>query len=266
MSRLLYAGLGLFVAVGACSLTTDLDGFHDPQVGPGDSGASSLDGGHLPLADAGAEGTTDAGPIDGGGSNVLFRDDFNRANGPVGNGWLDPTKSYRIEDNHLPVNGSGWAFQTNTLYQPKRDDALDIKASVEYTALALPPNYPQVHIRVRPGASYECYAVGIPQDNVIFFGRCAPQNNFISLGDQTLTENIVVGRTYRLSISAKGTSPVHLTMELERKTDDGFALIGHHEADDNAPERLGEPGAFGVSGDSSPNWVYDNFVVTKLTE
>lgn len=268
MSRRLLAGLFGLVScsiLGACLLTTDLDGFHDPKsatdAGP-DTGKSTLTD---PDAQTGVEaGGTDGGNGDAGDANVLFTDDFNRANGPVGNGWLDPKASYRIEDDHLPVNGNGWGFQANTLYQPKRADALNVKASVEYTPLSLPPNYPQVHVRAQPGDDFKCYAVGIPQDDTIFFGRCAPGGNFTDLGDQKLDENVVVGRTYRLSISTTGTSPVHLTMTLERKTDRGFMIIGQKSVDDAAAERVTEPGAFGISGDTNPNWVYDNFVITKI--
>jgi hypothetical protein len=252
-----------------CLLTTNLDGFDAPVAADGAAKptptpappdattetSTGLDA--SPLADASESGAPDP--------NLLFADDFNRADGPVGNGWLDPKSAYRIEDNHVPISGSNYCYECNTLYRPQTDDARDIKASIEFMPLSMPPSYPQVHVRAQPGDNYKCYAVGVPQtDSSFFFGRCAPANDFSSLGDQALTEKIVAGRTYRLSISAAGTNPVHLVMLLERKTDNGYSVIGKKEYDDADPNRVTEPGMYGISADTTPDWIYDNFVATKV--
>lgn len=273
MSRRWLAAALSGLSLGACALTTDLDGLHDPSSGADDSGPDgrSSEGGPEPAdadassaADASTDASADASTVD---PSILFQDDFNRPDGPVGNGWVDAKNGYAIVDNRIPITASSWLFQSNTLYRPAAADTRDIEVSIEFTPLAVPPSYPQVHIRAQPGDHYRCYAAGIPRsDNAFFFGRCAPGNNFVSLADQTLSENILVGRTYRLSISAFGDSPVHLVARLERKTDTGFVILGQTIYDDTSADRVREAGMYGISGDTDPNWIYDDFVARKVTE
>ena len=272
MRRLLFS-VALSGLAAGCLLTTNLDDLAGSGTGSKDAGPDGTQtqpptDGNRDAQSSGSDASLSNDAGDGGGTdpNLLFADDFNRADGPVGNGWLDPKSSYRIEDNHLPISGSGFGFQADTLYRPKTDAVRDIKASIEFTPLSMPPNYPQVHVRAQPGDNYKCYAVGIPQsDNSFFFGRCAANSNFVSLADLALTENILAGRTYRLSISATGASPVHLIATLERKTESGFSVIGQKAIDDGDPDRVMEAGQYGISADSSPNWIYDNFVATKAS-
>src|SRR4051794_40748850 len=102
MSRRSFAVL--LAAGTGCVLTTDLDGFSSPPQNGADS-QSPAESGMMTdgSADAGTTPTNDAAASDAApDSNVVFSDDFNRADGPVGNGWLDPGGRYKIEQGHVP--------------------------------------------------------------------------------------------------------------------------------------------------------------------
>ena len=66
-------------------------------------------------------------------------------------------------------------------------------------------------------------------------------------------------------MAVSGTSPVRRAMKLEKKTVEGYSIIGAKTYDDDAPARVKEAGQFGISADGSVNWVYDNFVARKIT-
>jgi hypothetical protein len=260
--------LAVLLAAGTdCVLTTDLDGFTIPPSANDPDGRSQAESGAIADVESGAApneaGATSEAGID---ADLLFADDFNRGDGPVANGWIEGKPGrYAIVDGRIPVVGDGFGFQTDYLYRPATAE-LDLEVSIEFTPHALPPEYPQVHLRASPSKS-QCYAVGIPEDTKAFFwGRCAPNGDFADLGSQSLSEEIVIGRTYRLSLAVSGTMPVHLVMTLERSDNGVFKTIGLAASDDSAPERVTAPGMFGISADTNPNWDYDNFRATKLTK
>lgn len=264
---LLVASIATFALAGGCLLTTDLDSLSDGRGdassgGPGEggleSGASSSGSSSGP--DSGGD-AAEAGPSD---PDLVFADDFDREDGPVGNGWTDPLGRYVIRNHQVPVVGDGYSFQETYLYRSSSVEARDLAVSIELTPLGLPAVFPQVHLRATPGEQFVCYAAGIPfSDSVFFMGRCTPGGNFSTLGEQTLSENLVIGQTYRLTIAATGTDPVHLRATLEKKTKTGFVEIGRKEVDDVSPDRVVEAGMFGVSANGTTNYVYDNFVARR---
>jgi hypothetical protein len=264
MSRRLVAVL--LAAGTGCVLTTDLDGFTTPPPAAG-SDAGPESGAETVVADPEAGTTaTEAEAGTDGGAPILFHDDFDRPDGPVGNGWIQGDAArYEIVNDEVPVTGGGFAFQSDYLYRPASPDALDIEASIEFTLRSLPPELPQVHVRVTREKSH-CYAVGVPANDSFFWGRCAPQGDFDQMGAQDLSEELAVGKTYRLSIAATGTNPVHLVMKVERAGAGGtFTPIGVAEADDATPKRVAETGMFGISANGDPNYTYDDFLALKAT-
>jgi hypothetical protein len=250
------------VAVG-CTLTTDLDGLTSSGVTTPDSAAIDASVVDTGTNDGGQHG--DAGLGDAS-ADARFVDDFNRADGPLGNGWLEGVPgTYLIKSNGVSVQGAGLGFEKNYAYRPADPAFRDIEASIEFTPTSLPPSYPQVQARATPGAAFTGYAAAVSDaTDKINWGRGRPGDVFFQLGETTLSEAIVVGERYRLALSVSGVSPVHIAITLERATVDGWTAIGGGATDDTANDRITEAGMFGFSVDGDPNYTFDNFVAAQL--
>jgi hypothetical protein len=245
----------------------------------------------LPLADGCSHATLDIsdGLTDGGpngspdaGSQILFADDFNRADSlNVGNGWIAKSPALVISNGRLARRVFGNSGYTdNLLYRPASEDALDVKLSVEVRFLHMVPNsdFPQLEARVREGNvstpgmldAYLLFPTSGSTAGLTITRQLGGNSNTggTVLGSFTLPVPLDLSHSFRFTLSVSGTNPVQLAASAEVYDDLGKTWIanGSTTAVDADPARIQEAGTFGVSAGSafeqSYDYSYDNFTAS----
>jgi hypothetical protein len=235
-----------------------------------DAGASSSSGvnGGSSSSSSSSSGATnsDGGGTDGGANPTSFYDDFNRPDGPVGNGWLTNSPNvWRISGNSLDIRGSGLDFQADHLYRPLNPSWRDVTVSVEIVLTGLPPDFPQIHARTTPSSDYPGYLCALTDDadsKTLAWGRQSGNDQFDIYSTVTLNETLQTNVTYRMTFTVTGDNPVHFSAQLARKTMNGtFKPIGSGESDDTNDNRISTAGQVGLSTYNNGNYSYDELHV-----
>ncbi len=255
-----------------CALFTDFGGFSSGAEGADASAdvaanetSGELDASEPPDADAPeADTASDA-------SSQIFVDDFNRADGVIGNGWVEKTAgSWAISTGVVVPLVADINYRRHLLYRPTTEDVLDVEVSVEVTPNQSQPGYPQIFARARPldianPESYDGYILYVPGNaaEAVITRQRGPETH-TPLSTFAVNPAINTANSYRFVLTVKGTTPVELAGRIERKTLNGFDVIGETKVVDGTGERIGVPGSVGVSGNGSLKFRYDNFRRTPL--
>ncbi len=271
--------LGAIGLVGCTALTSlnDLTRVSDDSDAGGVD-ASSFDAqGEAAIVDASMDSSADADATVADAS-VVFIDDFNRANGPLGNGWIEKTPaSFAILGGVAQRQADTTVNYTDAIcYRPASEDVLDVEASVEVyeSQTNSSPHYPQIYVRVQsnsistPGMA-DGYGLYINDDPAVaILGRQGGSAFVVSLATLNLAPAIDQSARFRLRLSATGTTSVQLEAYVETLTDGGaWQVLGHASYADTSPMRIAAPGSVGFSGGSPEalgEYVYDNFTRTSL--
>jgi len=252
-------------ACAACSLVVDLSTLgSDAGVGPdaAETGAPDV---IVP------EASSDA-------SAYSFSDDFNRADGSIGNGWVVKNPSFDLASGHMVRDKvSSLDFLDLLVHRPTTEAVLDIHASMVVVLSGADGgggSWEQIHVRIQPST---VDAIGRLDDYMMFpHGGGA---NSIDIGRNritssayaivttfTLSSPMVAGAVYRFTLSATGASPVVLFGSVERL--DGpstWTLIGSAQTQDLDPSAVTTPGVVGFSAsnaDLTGAYTYDDYVAT----
>jgi len=199
-----------------------------------------------------------------------FSDDFNRTDGStIGNGWLEKNASaFAIVGNRVAVQGSG-EYRDNLVYRPASENGLDVEASVEFELTGI-GGYPEVVVRLQTDTAnaagnftgYLLYMNGGVDSAIL--NRHGQGGYGIEIATINVTPSLVVGDTYRLRLSAVGSSPVQLDAFVERFNGTGWDVIGQANVSDADPAAIITAGSVGFSGDADTNYIYDNFTRSDL--
>jgi hypothetical protein len=253
-----------------CSLLVDTSKLAGNGTGTSDAGVTdgaitqpdaSADGGSVAATDAGGDAL--ASTSDGGGST--FIDDFNRADGPVGNGWTQKTNgAFILSNGQAHANMGALSYRSALMYRPLDEDARDVQVSVVVTTPTFANVYPQLHARVQRATiaasdvldSYGIVITGDPKTAVVFQqhgGGIGP-----TLGQIALTPALATNVPFRFRLRVVGASPVIVDAWVESTGPSG-ATLGHGTYSDSSGDQITGAGTVGISTDTDPLVIYDDF-------
>jgi hypothetical protein len=274
-------GVAFAALLAACNMLSGADGLsaepyavEQPQVSTPPSGSSGTSG------TSGSSGTstrphdppaTDAGvtslPPDEGGIDAAseaaamlptFVDDFARADGQIGNGWLQKTGgAFALNAGAVKQTQSG-IYRNLFNSRPAPENALDVLVQVTVT-FPVSTADPGLFARIQPGSDvvdhFVAYSVYPDGANDLYVSR-DDGNVFVDQGSSVISPPLVVGQSYRLSLEVTGTNPVHLVGSLSQLDGTVVATI---TANDASAKRLPTPGSVGFGSSASVNGRWDDF-------
>lgn len=223
-----------------CSVFGDFTGLSGGTPNDGDAAAPAVDASQHDGA------ATLVG--DGGGPTSLdFVEDFDRADGGVGNGWLEKTPGvFSIRDQGLIVQSGDWTRYL--LYRPSEENLTDVALSVDLTwsqtsvncdaALVARLQTDKV-LRAEPFSGYATFvndAAGLTISRVDQTGESV-------LEGVALTEKVNTTSSYRMSFRVTGDNPVRLESVLEKEEGGSYRAIGTVSTLDGATSGTRERGA-----------------------
>lgn len=261
------------LGVAGCSLFVSVDGLSD-----GSAADASVDGSDSDTSvDASTASDTGTSPDANDGAPVAFLDDFNRPDAPlIGNGWIEKTASaFSLDSDSVlraPAEDGGPNYPDFVAYRPIAEDIADSQISVELVFSSAITGYPQIHSRIQENTvsavgNLDSYLFYIPADpKTATLSRTRGLENLSDLTTATLTESLVPGERYRLSLRVSGANPVSLLGTVEHFTGGAWQMIGQTSFLDTDPSRLDDAGSvgFSASADDTDRYRYDNFMRTPL--
>lgn len=230
------------------------------------SDASSPNG--LP-ADAGPD------PADAG-LTLLFEDTFDRADGPLGNGWLGRGLAVMtVLDSKASVSPVA-SYRDAVVYRPEKEASVNLEVQVEVQAADYAGNFPQVHARIQLDTvgtpnTLDSYVLYLEENaNLAHVGRARGTNPVEKLSTFSLANGVRAGQSLRLRLQVSGTAPVRLRAMVEDMSDRSRpVLLGGADSEDSSATRLEKAGSSGLSSFSPPGagsrYSYDNFRALELS-
>jgi hypothetical protein len=256
---------------GADALSTDPSASDEPALtGPGTSGSSGTSGtsgttghDHPTTPEGGSSSGSSGGAPDAGDASIdatgpTFTDDFQRANGAVGNGWFEKTPG-RLElvNGAVRQNAKG-LYKNLFVARPTSENLRDVlvQVTVSFPTASADPG---VFARIQSGSevqdrffAYSLYADGA---NDLFISR-DDGTSFTDMGSSVISPPLVPGQLYRLSLQATGDNPVRLVGSVAKTDGTVLATI---TANDASSSRIAAAGAVGFGSSVSQNGTWDDF-------
>jgi len=245
-------------ASAACSLVVDLSTLGS-DAGPADV--------VVPV-----ETSNDASPD----AAYSFADDFNRADGAIGNGWIAKSPGFDLASGHVVRdNVSSLDFLDLLVHRPSTEAVLDVHASMEVVPSGLDGgsgSWEQLHVRVQPSTvdaisrldDYMLFPHGGGATSIDIGRNRIVTSAYTILTTFQLAAPLTAGLTYRFTLAATGTSPVVLFGSVERFDAPSWTLIGSATTQDLDANAITTPGVVGFSASNSDPtgaFTYDEFVV-----
>ncbi|MBX3230623.1 MAG: hypothetical protein KIT84_00285 [Labilithrix sp.] len=267
MRRVLVTLAALAAWSAGCAVFVDTDGFTSGGPGAGDAGTAPAD------ADA-SDAAPEPGPalndgVDGaapdGTAPEGFVDMFDRADGVVGNGWIENESGvFSISGGRVVAKSGNWV--TRYLYRPANEDVRDVETSVEIAWATTPPENCDATLILRAqraDGKLSAYATFINDRKEISISRIdrGVEQYF---GSRSLPEPINTTDTYRLRFRVEGTMPVVLVSTFERSTTSGWTTMATYSLTDDDTKRIEAAGSVGVTSDQYATFSYDTFTRTNL--
>jgi hypothetical protein len=201
------------------------------------------------------------------GTQTLF-DQFTRADGAtIGNGWIEKNAAaFSINAGRaLKLSTPGTSYLDNIVYRPSNEDTLNVEASAEFRLLGTPVGYPELIVRLQaataatPGA-YDGYLLYFADStSQAMLSRQNGSSWDTALATVNLSTPLNTTDTYRMRLSAVGSSPVVLQAFIERLNGATWQVIGSANVNDNAADRIQGPGSVGFGGYTENTYAFDNF-------
>ncbi|MGG6281782.1 hypothetical protein ACQ4M3_09450 [Leptolyngbya sp. AN03gr2] len=187
------------------------------------------------------------------GWQTVFQDDFNRANGTVGNGWTisNGTGTIAIDGNQLRLNRSGgepWAVNGAATIDGEIFVTWVASASYGVTALS------------RVQGTNTWYGVGVGEGVQNSFGINRFVNGvFSGMLTINLTSAIVLGQTYELRMRVQGANPTVLTAEIRNNS--GIVISTGTNTVNDSSAALQTAGRRGVTSAANATGFVDSVVL-----
>ena len=247
-----------------CSLVVNTDDLSGP-------GGAADGGGPGPVSDAGpndavGDATADVrGGDDGAAPN--FTDDFNRADGPPGNGWTEKTPGrLTISGGHLVATSGD--FRDGFVYRAT-DDLTDVELSVELTFSVPPEGDPQLlarlqHATVAQAGAFDGYVCWIGSaGTAIKVGREGGAT-LTTLAQTSFPSALATSSIHRLRCTVTGQSPVQIIGIVEKQAGATWTEISRASFADTSPQRITKSGTVALGNNAAPVFTFDNFSRTAL--
>lgn len=194
-------------------------------------------------------------------------DNFARSDSAaVGNNWIEKAPgAFSLVGGQVAKQAVATGYRDNVVYRPATEDVLNVEASIEFQATALPPGYPQLFVRLQ---SSTVATADVLDGYILFF-----ENNGASavlsrqngssyptpLATLTLAQALTTTDRYRMRLSATGTNPVLLSGYVERLVGNIWQVIGQTDISDASVSRIANAGSVGFGGYVESTYTFDNF-------
>lgn len=252
----------VFSAVAGCTALTGADGLSAQGEAPAiaDDGGGGEDGPPSSLPEA---GSTETSTPKGDDAGVRFVDDFERADGFLGNGWILKTPNSFVLFGGKAVRDPGSIdYHDAIVYRPPAENVRDVEAILEFEIFDTAA-LPQVLVRVNDvGAGsfdgYLLYVNGNPSQATLTRQRGDGFHEVRS--DFPLSPALTVGQRYRFRLRATSAQPVSLFAAVERATQGGnWVSIGETNAQDDDVEQITAAGSVGFGTHDTALHAYPYF-------
>lgn len=215
-------------------------------------------------------GGVDAGHDSGGTPPTVFRDDFNRAASPdLGNGWIEKTNHFSIQENKLAKTGTIHDGYFNMVcFSPLagRDVQIDLDVVFPSPDTGVKA-FPQLVLRapadtVSTYNTYDGYTFWFTRNDSGIDREEKPTDTYTSLFGKAVSPVLEVGVTYHVRFSAIGVNPTKLHGTVtDTRTSVVVIDLSYDDSDQN--KQITAPGAVGIgAGNDSFGIIMDNFVET----
>jgi hypothetical protein len=257
--RSLYRAIPFFCLLAACSLLVDTGAASAPEPERKDSGDAGTIAVDAPIEPPKADVGPDASSL------TSFFDDFNRADGPIGNGWYVKTPGTFLIKNGTAEKQrlDGSLYFDNALLRPAIEDRGNVEASVVFTLNGLESSA-QLYVRVQRSTlatpqTLDAYFLYVEKEGDLTLYR---QHGTVfeptEVLDRKAIPSFALGERYKLVLSAVNTTnAVSLSGQIFRASND--ALLQTVASVDSAANRISKEGATGVSGRPVAYPIYDDF-------
>ncbi len=217
-------------------------------------------------------GSVDAGSVDGRGAVPSFVDPFDRANGSIGNGWLEKSPGVMaIRDGRLRVEGTPADYRRSIVFRPESENIADVEISVDIVAPAWKHMFPQIHARVQTATVLapdvvDSYLLYMEEDtNKVHIARNRGSNGAVIKKTILVPLALPATQSFRLRLRVTGRAPVKVEGFVERVVDESTVItLGQETFEDSEADRIQTPGSVGLStfsaSDAGSGYTYDNFV------
>ncbi len=201
--------------------------------------------------------TADAGAAtDAAAANPTFLDDFNRANGAIGNGWIERASGAYGINGGAVVQAAEGPPPSLLVLRPQSEEVADVEvsASIRFPKAESDPG---IYARIQNTAPNQLSAYS--------FYLWSPTEAEIAREDLTQTTPLArftiapplnVGDTVKLVFRVTGDSAVTLAASV---VDGAGALRGSTTFQDSTASRIARPGSVGFGGPDSAGARYDDF-------
>lgn len=209
---------------------------------------------------------------------VTFFDDFQRADGPLGNGWVQKQPNYfALMGGAVQRTNFSQDYRDQLVTRPASEDLLDVEVTIEFTIGHLPPGFPQVEARVQRSTlntantmdGYLLYINGT-SGNGLSQAEITTNHGTVlpaPLVTFPLSPQLALGETYRLRLAVRGTSPVRLDGAVEHVVGTASTTIGSVSTTDTTGAPVTTAGAIGFDAgqpEAAGYYTYDHFTYTAL--
>lgn len=177
--------------------------------------------------------------------DYLINDDFDRANGSVGNGWTDVGSKYAITSNNLTAatTGSG----THMLL---RDEVADENVRVIITV----PSFGSDHVYLcvarvagSTAGNETCYAAAMSAYDTSHLNlKKIESGTETPLASPSLANALTGGKSYTLEFATRGSSPTLLCVSIYNNTDSRYEIHNYQLEDSTSALQAVNPAGVGL--------------------
>ncbi len=208
--------------------------------------------------DTGSDAGAPPPEVDSGATqNPTFTDDFARANGTVGNGWVERTPGAFGLNSGAVQQGTTGPVPNMLVLRPAGEDVANVEVSVLVKMSGQQDADPGLVARVQPTGTNQLsgYNLSLGGPAVAFIDR-GEGDKFSELGSFALSPAIAAGDVVRMVFKVTGDNPVKLEASV---VDANNVVRGSTMITDPAPNRITAAGSVGFGGTACVGARYDDF-------
>ncbi|NJO13636.1 MAG: hypothetical protein HC872_09430 [Gammaproteobacteria bacterium] len=201
-----------------------------------------------------------------------FVDEFARPDSDaLGNGWIEKMANafFLVGERAAKQSNSG-DYRDNLVYRPASENVLNVEATMTMRVTSTFPGYPQLFVRgqtgtIAAGGTMDAYMLYVDNSSSLaVLGRQIGTTFVQTLAYVNIAPSLNTTDTYRLRLSASGTTTVQLQAYIERLNGGSWQIIGQASYSDTAANRIATAGTVGFGGYTENTYSFDTFTRTVL--
>ncbi len=204
--------------------------------------------------------------------SASFVDEFNRPDSDaIGNSWIEKmANAFFIVSQRAAKQSNSGDYRDNLVYRPASENVLNVEASMQMRVTSTFPGYPQLFVRGQTGTiatagTMDAYMMYVDNSaSLAVLGRQRGTTFVETLAFINISPSINTTDTYRLRLSASGTTSVQLQAYVERLNGGSWQIIGQASFTDTAANRISTAGTVGFGGYTENTYSFDTFTRTVL--